>query len=62
MASLDHSVWLHRAPPRFDDWILFASTSPAAHAARGLVHGGMYTRDGVRFASVSQEGLIRIQR
>ena len=62
MASLDHSVWLHHTPPRFDDWILYASASPAAHAARGLVHGGMYSRSGVRLASVSQEGLIRIPR
>ena len=62
VASLDHAVWLHRTPPRFDDWVLFASTSPAAHAARALVQGAMYTRDGVRFASVSQEGIIRIPR
>ena len=62
VASLDHAVWLHRAPPRFDDWILYASTSPAAHAARGLVHGAMYTRGGVRLASVSQEGLVRVPR
>ena len=51
MASLDHAVWVHR-PPRFDDWILYVSESPAAHAARGLVHG----------ASVAQEGLIRSPR
>jgi len=63
VASLDHAVWLHRAPPRFDDWILYASESPAAHAARGLVHGAMYSvADRVRFASVSQEGLIRVPR
>ncbi len=62
VASLDHAVWLHRAPPRFDDWILFSSTSPVAHAARGLVQGGMYTREGIRFASISQEGIIRIPR
>jgi acyl-CoA thioesterase-2 len=61
-ASLDHAFWLHR-PPRFDDWVLFASESPAAHAARGLVFGGMYRRrDGVRLASVAQEGLIRVPR
>ena len=48
---------------RFDDWVLFASESPAAHAARGLVFGGMYRRrDGARIASVAQEGLIRIPR
>jgi acyl-CoA thioesterase-2 len=60
-ASLDHSLWLHR-PVRLGDWMLYASESPAAHAARGLVFGSMYTRDGVRVASVAQEGLIREPR
>ncbi len=57
-ASLDHAVWLHR-PARFDDWILYVSQSPAAHAGRALVHGAMYSRDGTRIASVAQEGVIR---
>jgi acyl-CoA thioesterase-2 len=60
-ASLDHAVWLHR-PPRFDGWVLYASESPAAHAARGLVYGAMYNAEGVRIASVAQEGLIRTRR
>jgi acyl-CoA thioesterase-2 len=61
-ASLDHAVWLHRVP-RFDGWVLFASHSPVAHAARGLVLGAMYRRsDGLRIASVAQEGLIRTPR
>jgi acyl-CoA thioesterase-2 len=62
VASLDHAVWIHRVPVRFDDWILYVSASPAAHAARGLVQGAMYDRLGVRIASVSQEGLIRVPR
>lgn len=57
-ASLDHAMWFHR-PPRFDDWILYVSESPAAHAARGLMFAGMYDREGVRVASVAQEGLFR---
>jgi acyl-CoA thioesterase-2 len=61
VASLDHAVWIHR-PPRFDDWVLYASESPVANAARGLVLGAMYDRNGVRIASVAQEGLIRIPR
>lgn len=61
VASLDHAVWLHR-PARFDDWVLYASKSPVAHAARGLVFGAMYDRSGARIASVAQEGLIRIPR
>ncbi len=60
-ASLDHALWLHRVP-HLDDWVLYASESPAAHAARGLIFGGMYTRDGARIASVAQEGLIRVAR
>ena len=51
------------ASARFDGWVLYASQSPAAHAARGLVFGGMYRRsDGLRIASVAQEGLVRIPR
>lgn len=57
-ASLDHAVWLHR-PVRFDDWVLYASASPVAVAGRGFVRGAMFRRDGVRLASVAQEGLIR---
>jgi acyl-CoA thioesterase II len=60
-ASLDHAMWFHRLP-RFDDWLLFTSESPVAHAARALIHGAMHTRDGVRMASVTQEGLVRARR
>jgi acyl-CoA thioesterase-2 len=60
-ASLDHAVWIHR-PLRFDDWMLYVSQSPVAFAARGLVLGAIYHRDGARVASVAQEGLIRIPR
>jgi acyl-CoA thioesterase-2 len=61
VASLDHAMWLHR-PARFDGWVLYASESPVAHAARGLVLGAMYDRSGARIASVAQEGLVRIPR
>jgi acyl-CoA thioesterase II len=60
-ASLDHAVWLHH-PVRFDDWILFTSESPISHAARGLIFGSLYRRDGVQLASVAQEALIRKRR
>jgi acyl-CoA thioesterase-2 len=60
-ASLDHAVWIHR-PVTLDDWLLFASESPVAHAARGLVFGGIFYPDGTRVASVAQEGLIRVRR
>jgi len=61
VASLDHAVWLHRRA-RFDGWILYASHSPVAHDARGLVIGGMYDASGARVASVVQEGLVRVPR
>ncbi|NNL66296.1 MAG: acyl-CoA thioesterase II [Myxococcales bacterium] len=60
-ASLDHAVWLHR-PPKFDDWLLYASESPVAHAARGLIFGAMYDRADRCLVSVAQEGLIRTPR
>jgi acyl-CoA thioesterase-2 len=60
-ASLDHALWLH-GPVRFDDWVLFTSTSPVAAGGRGLVLGAMHARNGVRLASVAQEGLIRVAR
>lgn len=60
-ASLDHTMWFHR-PPKFDDWILYSSYSPAAHSARGVIFAGMYNRAGERIASVAQEGLFRKPR
>ena len=66
-ASLDHAVWIHRPIARGSfmldqSWMLYASESPVAHAARGLIFGGLYTGKGVRFASVAQEALIRAAR
>ncbi len=60
-ASLDHAMWFHY-PPRWDGWLLYASDSPAAHAARALIFGQIYRPDGTRIASVAQEGLIRPAR
>jgi acyl-CoA thioesterase-2 len=58
VASLDHVMWFHR-PFRADEWLLHAIESPAAHGARGLVRGRIFTRDGVHVATTAQEGLIR---
>ena len=58
-ASLDHAVWFHHAA-RFDDWVLYDMSSPAASAGRGLCHGAVYRRDGTRIASIVQEGLVRV--
>ena len=60
-ASLDHAVWIHREVV-LDGWLLYASESPAAHSARGLIFGALYTADGTRIASVAQEALIRSPR
>jgi acyl-CoA thioesterase-2 len=58
-SSLDHAMWFHH-PPRFDEWLLYVSDSPVAHAARGLILGALFTQDGRQLASVAQEGLIRL--
>ena len=59
--SLDHAMWFHDAF-RFDDWVLYATDSPAAHAARGFVRGSLFAADGRMVASAAQEGLIRMRR
>jgi acyl-CoA thioesterase-2 len=60
LASLDHSVWMHR-PFRADEWLLYSIDSPSAAAARGFVRGQVFTQDGRLVASVAQEGLIRMR-
>jgi len=60
IASLDHTLWMHR-PFRADEWLLYVSDSPSAHGARGFVHGQVFARDGQLIASVAQEGLIRVR-
>lgn len=60
MASLDHSLWMHRAF-RADEWLLYVMDSPSAAGARGFVRGQIFTQSGVLVASVAQEGLIRIR-
>jgi acyl-CoA thioesterase-2 len=60
MASLDHTLWLHR-PFRADEWLLYASDSPSAFDARGFVRGQIFTRDGRLVASTAQEGLVRLR-
>lgn len=57
-ASLDHSVWFHR-PFRADEWWLYDQISPSASMGRGLVHAGVFSRDGELLATVAQQGLIR---
>jgi acyl-CoA thioesterase-2 len=61
VASLDHVMWFHQ-PFRVDEWLLYVIDSPAAHGARGLVRGRIFTHDGRLVASTAQEGLIRQRR
>lgn len=60
LASLDHSLWLHR-PFRADEWMLYTMDSPTAHGARGFSRGAIYSQTGELIASVAQEGLVRMR-
>ncbi|MDP9165787.1 MAG: acyl-CoA thioesterase II [Actinomycetota bacterium] len=57
-ASMNHTVWFHR-PVRFDDWVLYSTTSPVAAESRGLGHGHFFDRDGRVLATVVQEGIVK---
>ena len=58
LASIDHAMWFHH-PARVDEWLLYATDSPSAAAARGFTRGSIYTADGRLVASTAQEGLMR---
>jgi acyl-CoA thioesterase-2 len=58
VASLDHVMYFHQ-PFRVDEWLLYVLDSPAAHGARGLARGRLFTQDGRLVATTTQEGLIR---
>ncbi len=60
LASLDHSLWLHR-PFRADEWLLYSIDSPVSFGARGFARGAIFSRDGDLVASVAQEGLMRLR-
>lgn len=60
IASLDHTIWFHRAF-RMDEWLLFAIETPNASHGRGLCMAHVYNREGVLVATVAQEGLIRVR-
>jgi acyl-CoA thioesterase-2 len=58
-ASLDHTIWFHRAF-RADEWVLFDQVAPSYAGSRALSQGRMFTADGILVASVAQEALIRV--
>lgn len=61
MASLDHSLWIHRSVP-MDQWLLFHKRTSTAQGSRGMAHSEFFTEDGSLVASMSQEGLLRQRR
>ena len=58
MASLDHSLWIHRSVS-LDQWLLFHKRTSTAQSSRGMVHSELFAENGVLIASMSQEGLLR---
>ena len=58
LATLNHTVWFHR-PIKFDDWVLYSTTSPVAADSRGLASGHFFDRAGQVLATVTQEGIVK---
>jgi acyl-CoA thioesterase-2 len=52
-ATLDYTMWFHRAF-RFDDWLLHEQESPAVANSRGLTTGRFWAPDGSLVASASE--------
>lgn len=57
-ASLDHSVWLHRAA-RADEWLLLDVVSPVRAGARALAEARLFNEAGQLVASSAQECITR---
>ena len=60
-ASLDHTVWFHRAAPA-DEWCLHDCRSSGVYGSRGLAFGEIWSRDGTHIATIAQEALLREAR
>jgi len=58
-ASIDHSMWFHRAV-RADEWLLYDQRSPSASNGLGFSQGQLFSRAGALAASCAQQGLIRV--
>jgi acyl-CoA thioesterase-2 len=56
--TMNHSVWFHR-PVRFDDWVLYSTSSPVAAESRGLGAGHFFDQSGRVLATVVQEGIVK---
>ena len=60
-ASLDHALWIHRNVP-MGEWLLLNKRTTNAFGGRGMVHADFFSKAGELLASVTQEGLLRLQR
>ncbi|WP_395311172.1 acyl-CoA thioesterase II [Mycobacterium sp. AMU20-3851] len=56
--TMNHSVWFHR-PVRFDEWVLYSTSSPVAADSRGLGSGHFFNQAGEAVATVVQEGIVK---
>ena len=57
-ASLDHTMWFHRAG-RADEWHLHDVSCHSFAGGRGLALGHIHAADGTHLATVAQEVLLR---
>ena len=57
-ASLDHTIWFHRAL-RADEWHLYDFSCHHFIGGRGLSVGHVFAGDGLHVATVAQEVLVR---
>ncbi|KAF7178970.1 hypothetical protein CNMCM7691_007845 [Aspergillus felis] len=63
MASLNHSIYLHRPQAvRVDDWMLTEMETPWAGNERGLVVQRIWSTDGILVATCIQEALVRLKQ
>lgn len=58
IASLDHSLWIHRRV-NMNEWHYLVSESVWADRARALVQARIFNEQGELVASVAQEGSVR---
>ncbi|MGB8405736.1 MAG: acyl-CoA thioesterase II [Mycobacterium sp.] len=56
--TMNHTVWFHR-PIKFDDWVLYSTTSPVAADSRGLASGHFFDQSGQVLATTTQEGIVK---
>lgn len=61
IAPLDHALWIHRAEP-WDDWWLVETSSDVGAGNRCLSRREIYTRRGALVASAAWEARVEIAR